>query len=103
MSMVAHHSPHARGHERAVIVCGIVLLSVLGNVLMEAIPVIGGLASYAYYAHIGYDPLKEGLIDDPNEVFMYIYLNKGPRATYIARSSEVTEVPIRNGFDVILK
>ena len=35
---------------------------------MVSIPVAGGLGIYAYYAHIGCDPLEEGLIDSPNEV-----------------------------------
>ena len=36
--------------------------------MMTTLPVIAGLAIYAYYATMGCDPLAGGVINGPNEV-----------------------------------
>ena len=45
-----------------------VFLSGVGNIFMYVLPVLSGLAIYAYYATLGCDPISEGVIDNPNQV-----------------------------------
>ena len=59
-------------NHKCALFCRSLILNSVGMVTFPLLCVMVGLTIYAYYAHVGCDPVRAGYVASPNQVSLYI-------------------------------